>query len=229
MVGDKYTRLTLLTGFFLLRPYSCPAVLQEVGEVIYSVAENNMHISTFTSATWASWCRDCGVQQITTAAFHPQANGMVERLHRQMKDTLRARGGTAAWVDHLPWVMLGIRASPKESGTSAGEATLGHVLVVPGQLLPTTAPPADTPVPPGSSQLPSGPTLKQLPHQLRRGPLLSMYSVGVWDCRWRTTTRAPIWCWRRVPMSSSYSWGEDRGGEQGSAEAPCRAGTTCGR
>ena len=57
---------------------------------------------------------------------------MVERLHRQMKDAL-----------------LGIRAAPKEeSGTSAGEAALGHVLVVPGQLLSTTAPPADTPVPP---------------------------------------------------------------------------------
>ena len=74
---------------------------------------------------------------------------MVERMHRQMKDTLRARGGAAAWADHLPWVMLGIRASPKEeSGTSAGEAALGHVLAVPGQLLTTTALSADTPVPP---------------------------------------------------------------------------------
>ena len=73
---------------------------------------------------------------------------MVERMHRQMKDTLRARGGAAAWADHLPWVMLGIRASPKEeSGTSAGEAALGHVLEVPGQLLTTTAPPEDTPAP----------------------------------------------------------------------------------
>ena len=45
--------------------------------------------------------------------------------------------------------MLGIRASPKEeSGTLAGEAALGHVLAVPGQLLTTTAPPADTPAPP---------------------------------------------------------------------------------
>ena len=48
-----------------------------------------------------------------------------------------------------PWVIMGIRASPKEeSGTSAGEAALGHVLAVPGQLLTTTAPPVDTPAPP---------------------------------------------------------------------------------
>ena len=85
------------------------------------------------------------MQHITTTAFHPQANVMVERLHRQMKDALLARGGAAAWADHLPWVMLGIRASPKEeSGMSVGEAALGHVLSVPGQLLPTTGPPADT-------------------------------------------------------------------------------------
>ena len=37
---------------------------------------------------------------------------------------------------------MGIRASPKEeSGTSAGEAALGHMLAVPEQRLPTTAPP----------------------------------------------------------------------------------------
>ena len=46
MVGDKYTRLALLAGFLLLRPYSCPAVLQEVGEVVYSLVENKMNIST---------------------------------------------------------------------------------------------------------------------------------------------------------------------------------------
>ena len=73
---------------------------------------------------------------------------MVERLHRQMIDTLHARGATAPWTDHLPWMMLGIRASPKEaSGMSAGEVALGHLLAVRGQLLPTTGLPVDTPVP----------------------------------------------------------------------------------
>ena len=103
----------------------------------------------FTSATWADWCGEYGVQHNPTTAFHPQANGMVERLHRQMKDALRARGGSAAWADHLPGVMLGIRATPKEeSGTSPGEAALGHVLAVPGQLLPTAVLPEDKPAPP---------------------------------------------------------------------------------
>ena len=47
----------------------------------------------FTSGTWSCWCQDMQVKakHIKTTAFHPQANGMVERLHRQLKDTLHAR------------------------------------------------------------------------------------------------------------------------------------------
>ena len=58
-----------------------------------------------------------------------------------MKDTLCARSSATAWADHQLWVMLGIRAL-------VGEAALGHMLLVPGQLLPTTGPAADTPAPP---------------------------------------------------------------------------------
>ena len=54
------------------------------------------------------------MQHITTTAYHPQANGMVERIHRTLKAALCARGGAAAWKDHLPWVLLGMRAAPRE-------------------------------------------------------------------------------------------------------------------
>ena len=97
------------------------------------------HVTTdrgaqFTSGTWATWCQQQHVDHITTTAFHPQANGMVERLHRQVKDALRAREAGAAWFTHLPWVLLGLRAAPKdESGVSTAEVTLGQELVVPGQ------------------------------------------------------------------------------------------------
>ena len=91
----------------------------------------------FTSAVWGDWCRLNAVHHVTTTAYHPQSNGMVERLHRQMKEALRARNAATAWIDHLPWVMLGIRATPKDdSGVSAAQAALGHQLSVPGQLPP---------------------------------------------------------------------------------------------
>jgi len=90
----------------------------------------------FTSATWQSWCKQHNVRHILTTAYHPQSNGMVERLHRQIKQGLRARGAAVAWAGHLPWVMLAIRATPKDScNVSAGEATLGQQLAVPGQLI----------------------------------------------------------------------------------------------
>ena len=46
MVGDKYTWLAPLARLSPLCLYSGPAVLREVGEVVYSQAENKMNIST---------------------------------------------------------------------------------------------------------------------------------------------------------------------------------------
>ena len=56
----------------------------------------------FTSSTWADWCQKQGVQHIATTAYHPQANGMVERIHCKLKAALCARGGATTWKDHLP-------------------------------------------------------------------------------------------------------------------------------
>jgi hypothetical protein len=68
-----------------------------------------------------------------TTAYHPQANGLVERAHRQLKDALRARGASTDWPSHLPWVLLGLHAAPKEiSGISSAEAVFGGQLVLPG-------------------------------------------------------------------------------------------------
>ena len=89
----------------------------------------------FTAGLWTTWCQQQNVRHITTTAFHPQANGMIERFHRQLKDALRARETGDAWYPHLPWVLLGLRAAPKdECGVSTAEATLGQRLVVPGEL-----------------------------------------------------------------------------------------------
>jgi hypothetical protein len=60
---------------------------------------------------------------------------MVERFHRQLKEALRARNCGADWADHLPWVLLGIQAAPKDdTGVSSAELVYGCGLVLPGEL-----------------------------------------------------------------------------------------------
>ncbi len=78
-----------------------------------------------------------------TTSFHPQANGMVERVHRQLKDALPARDAGASWPDHLPYVLLGLHAAPKESsGISSAEMVFGEQLTLPRELLHVEEAPA---------------------------------------------------------------------------------------
>ncbi len=91
--------------------------------------------SQFSSASWASFCSGLNIKHVMTTSYHPQSNGLVERAHRQLKDALRARGAGVDWPAHLPWVLLGLRAAPKEvSGLSSAEAVFGQPLVLPGEL-----------------------------------------------------------------------------------------------
>jgi hypothetical protein len=70
-----------------------------------------------------------------TTAYHPQSNGMVERVHRQLKAALRSRNCGADWAEHLPWVLMGIRAAPKDdTGVSSAELVYGCGTVLPGEL-----------------------------------------------------------------------------------------------
>ena len=85
------------------------------------------------------------------SAEGPHPTNVRERLwiHGMLKEALCARGGATAWKDHLPWVLLGMRAAQREeTGVSAAEAALQQQLVVPGQLPPPSERPADMEEPP---------------------------------------------------------------------------------
>ena len=88
----------------------------------------------FTSAVWKCLCRTLGTQHILTTAYHPQSNGMVERFHRQLKQSLKARESGKSWLEHLPWALLGLRAAPKEdAAVSSAEVVFGRQMVLPHQ------------------------------------------------------------------------------------------------
>jgi len=97
----------------------------------------------FMSSTWSSLCTKLGILHISTTAYHPQSNGMVERSHRQLKNSLRARLAANDWPDHLPWVLLGLRAAPKEdANVSSAELVYGTPLSLPGEFVQGKEPPA---------------------------------------------------------------------------------------
>jgi len=95
--------------------------------------------SQFTSDLWSAMARLLGTQLHHTTAYHPQANGLVERFHRHLKQALRTRLTGPDWCDELPWVLLGIRTAPKEDlNSSSAELVYGTPLTVPGDFLVTS-------------------------------------------------------------------------------------------
>jgi hypothetical protein len=93
-------------------------------------------VSAVWEAVWEAVCKRLNIQHKLTTAYHPQANGMLERFHRQLKDALRFRAAAADWESHLPWALLGLWVAPKnDSGVSAEELTFGCQVTLPGELL----------------------------------------------------------------------------------------------
>ena len=96
--------------------------------------------SQFISGLWTSLSQLLGTQLVKTTAYHPQSNGFIERLHRTLKASLKARLTGPDWLDELPWVMLGIRSIPKEDiGASPAEMVFGSTVTVPGDFLPQSS------------------------------------------------------------------------------------------
>ncbi|BHF84402.1 hypothetical protein SprV_0902755300 [Sparganum proliferum] len=98
----------------------------------------------FESALFQTLLNFIGCTRIRTTAYHPAANGMVERFHRQLKTALRAVEDPGNWSDNLPLALLGIRAALKSDlGCSAAELVFGTTLRLPGEMITPTSRGAD--------------------------------------------------------------------------------------
>lgn len=89
----------------------------------------------FESQLFKSLAALVGAHHFRTTAYHPAANGIVERLHRQLKAAIMCHA-TSQWTEALPLVLLGMRSAWKEDlQTSAAELVYGEPLCLPGQFL----------------------------------------------------------------------------------------------
>ena len=90
----------------------------------------------FVSGLWAELSCLLGITRLRTTAYHPQSNGMVERIHRVLKERIMARSTSPAWMEHLPLVLLGIRTSARQdSNWCPAELVYGATLRLPGEFL----------------------------------------------------------------------------------------------
>ena len=89
-----------------------------------------------------------GSNRCRATAYHPSANGLVERLHRQIKSALRAQQDPSKWTEALPLIMLGIRTALKEDlQCSTAELMYGTTLRLPGEFFdPSTSSTVPDPV-----------------------------------------------------------------------------------
>lgn len=87
----------------------------------------------FTSRLFAVVCRFLGARHHQTTAYHPRANGIVERLYRTLKSALRS-DPSGQWVERLPLIMLGIRSATRSDfPLSPADLVFGAPLRLPGQ------------------------------------------------------------------------------------------------
>ncbi|XP_055928525.1 uncharacterized protein LOC129959661 [Argiope bruennichi] len=74
-----------------------------------------------------------GTYRTRTTAYHPQANGVVNKFHRQLKATIMFQA-TEKWTEVLPAILFGIRASYKENiSASLAKMIFCSSLRLPGQ------------------------------------------------------------------------------------------------
>ena len=102
--------------------------------------------SQFISTLWAECNKLLGIDSHTTTAYHPQANGLVERFHRQLKAAIKARTTNSNWYTEIPIVLLGIRTSWRvDPGCSPAELVYGSTLRIPGEFIQSPDPRANVP------------------------------------------------------------------------------------
>lgn len=108
--------------------------------------------SNYISHTFEKFCREMGIQHVTSSPYHAPGNGQAERLNRTVKSLLKAHVvNEAEWDTVLPECLMAYRSSRQEStGFSPYQLTFGtHMSLPVDNMMPHT----DEEMRPGASFL----------------------------------------------------------------------------
>ena len=106
------------------------------------------HGSSFTSGLWKDMQTNLGIEVKHSPIYWPQTNGLIERNHQTLKNSIKASliqmgdKYQGNWIKYLPWALLGQRtAFNRTLGTSSAFMSFGFHPQVPGTILqePTLA------------------------------------------------------------------------------------------
>lgn len=135
-IVDRYTRYPEAIPIADATSSSCAqALLQWVSRFGMCTRITSDRGRQFISELWTELCQLLGVEHTTSLSYMPQQNGLVERMHRQLKASLIAvLNDRSDWPAALPLVLLGMRAAYKpDLGTSAAQLVFGEALRLPGE------------------------------------------------------------------------------------------------
>ncbi|GFX01214.1 retrovirus-related Pol polyprotein from transposon 412 [Trichonephila clavipes] len=97
----------------------------------------------FESSLFKALSKLLGVQKCRTTGYNPQANGMIEELHRPLKSAIKCHA-TERWTEVLPIILLGLRASLKEDILcTPAELVFGTTIRLPGEMFDSSKPDDD--------------------------------------------------------------------------------------
>ncbi|GFW96253.1 retrovirus-related Pol polyprotein from transposon 412 [Trichonephila clavipes] len=97
----------------------------------------------FESSLFKALSKLLGVQKCRTTGYLPQANGMIEELHRPLKSAIKCHA-TERWTEVLPIILLGLRASLKEDILcTPAELVFGTTIRLPGEMFDSSKPDDD--------------------------------------------------------------------------------------
>ena len=99
----------------------------------------NAALSSYRANGWRYAASDSlmGIARDQMTNYRHQLNAKIERMHRRLKNSLRARlPGRVNWLSELSWVILGLRAASNlDRGVSPSILVTGQQPTLPGQLV----------------------------------------------------------------------------------------------